>query len=103
MNPQLCSTFKFIGVVNELPKWGNMGELVQLGNESYVWFGSWEKIVEPVKELVRETNCPNCGGVLNPHKPKCEFCGTYVYRPTYEDRDEIEVTTLEDMNTRKIW
>lgn len=68
--------FKFKGVFNALPETANVGDVVMVSGETYVYGDDWQEIgnaenKEPPK------NCPNCGGVINPYKLKCEFCGTY--------------------------
>ena len=72
--------FMFEGVFDALPKTANVGDVVMISGETYVYTDGWQEIAKTenyteIKDPPQ--NCPNCGGVINPYKLKCEFCGTY--------------------------
>ena len=38
------------------------------------------------KEMINNTNCPNCGAVIEHNMDSCKYCGTY-YNIEYDDKD----------------
>lgn len=69
----------FKGAFDALPETANVGDVVMVSGETYVYADVWQDWQEISNIEIKEPpkNCPNCGGVINPYKLKCEFCGTY--------------------------
>lgn len=68
----------FRGVYEDFPDTAQYGEVILIGKNEYVYDGEWIEIGDTeIKEKKIPKNCPNCGGIINPFKLKCEFCGTY--------------------------
>ena len=105
-NQAMDLAFRYKGSANslsDLPN-GEVGDVYVVDRETYVYANDWVRIseepyYEPVRKADIPTNCKNCGGVINPYKLKCEFCGTVYGKPSYEpnyDDGWIETTTLGD-------
>lgn len=70
----------FRGVYEDFPDKAQCGEVILVRGNTYVYSNEyeWTEIGDTeIKEKKIPKNCPNCGGIINPFKLKCEFCGTY--------------------------
>ena len=85
-NTGLMSGLIFKGTFDALPKTAKVGDAVMVFGRTYIYVDDWYEIDNTVENTVGITeikkppkNCPNCGGIINPYKLKCEFCGTYYW------------------------
>ena len=78
INPTV--SFKYIGDKPSLPASGNMGEVITVHGEPYVFNGSSWEYVGDISENQQPTQkqlpvtCERCGAPLT--HGKCEYCGT---------------------------
>ena len=73
---------RFRGVYESFPETANYGDVIIANGKNYVYSDDWMEFgyTEYAKTSIFHEfpqNCPNCGGVINPFRMKCDFCGTY--------------------------